>query len=133
MWINRTTFEHLLTRVHIAESLTAEIRQKSAVQQQNFDWLANHVNRLEIERSTLLARVLGVSLMAPQIAREDSPPPPRAWMGEPLTAESRPEGEAPGMALTAMQTGSFDDMGDEAARTFGVQHDPVTGAVVYTR
>jgi hypothetical protein len=133
MWITNATFQKLLTRLQVAEALTAHLRQAAAVQQQNVDWLANHVNRMEIERSTLLQQVLHLSVVAPQIAREDGPPTASLGLGAPLRADDRPIDEEPGMALAALQAGAFEDMGDDAAARFGVHHEPSTGAVQYTR
>lgn len=134
MWMARETVDRLIANVRTADLLVAECRQRAAVQQQNFDWLANHVNRLETERSLLLSRLLSIGIMAPQITREcDDALPPHTTLGAPLTATERPENDPPGMALAAMQAGSFEDMGDVAAETFGVKHDPRTGAVMYTR
>jgi hypothetical protein len=108
----------------------AEVAQQRAVQQQNVDWLMNHVNRLEVERSTLITRVLDIGLSAPQIARTQAPASPLGVLGIPI--EDRPPGEDTGMALAALQAGSFEDMGDEAAKLFGVEHDRL-GGVQYTK
>jgi len=133
MWMTAKSFDGLLSRVRAADALTADMRQRYAVQQQNFDWLATHVNRLEVERAMLIQRLLSVGLAVPTITREDAPPTARPGMGEPLRAEDRPTNEEPGMALAAMQAGSFEDMGDAAAERFGVVHDNATGTVRYTR
>ena len=128
MWITRQTFESLLSRACAAEAKAHVADTHAAIQQQNFDWIANHVNRLEAERATLLDRLLQLGVAAPVIGR--TPVPPLHALGIPLT--DRPENEEPGMAATAMQAGSFEDMGDLAAATFGVRHDPRTGAVFYS-
>lgn len=132
MWIRRSVFEHLLTRADKAEASAAMFRQQAAVQQQNFDWLANHVNRLEGERAALLERVLHLGVVVPQIGRTRADVAPLKTYGMGIPAEDRPVDEEPGMALAAMQSGSFEDMGDEAAGRFGVTHDPRTGTVMYT-
>lgn len=129
MWVSTEVFEGLLKRLAAADALVAEHRQRAAVQQQNFDWLANHVNRLEIERATLMQRFMDVGVAAPQIQRD---PTAYVGMGRPIAAEDRPNEDA-GMALAAMMAGSFEDMGDEAAERLGVKHDPITGTVRYTQ
>ena len=129
MWVSSEVFEGLLKRLATADGLVAEYRRHAAVQQQNFDWLANHVNRLEIERATLMQRFMDVGVVAPQIQRD---PTAYVGMGRPVAAEDRPN-EDTGMALAAMMAGSFEDMGDEAAERLGVKHDPITGTVRYTQ
>jgi hypothetical protein len=129
MWVPAQTFNDLLARLAKAEALAADLRQRAAVQQQNFDWLANHVNRLEIERATLMQRFMDVGVVAPQIQRD---PTAYVGMGRPVAAEDRTN-EDTGMALAAMMAGSFEDMGDEAAERLGVKHDPITGTVRYTQ
>jgi hypothetical protein len=131
MWISSKRVLELVSHAATEAGNAAALRQQLAVQQQNFDWLANHVNRLEIERSQLLARIAGIGVVAPQIVRDPTPQPPGIIGGIPV--QDRPEGEEPGMALAAMQSSSFEDMGDAAAQQFGVQHDPKTGSVIYTR
>ena len=133
MWISAKRVFELVGHASAAEARAVQARQQLAVMQQNFDWLANHVNRLEAERSTLLQRVLDVGFVSPQIARQEPPPAERVGMGAPINATDRPEGEDPGMALAAMMGGSFEDMGDEAAARFGVTHDPTTGTILYER
>jgi hypothetical protein len=133
MWISTARFISIIGQGNSAAGREAELRKQLAVMQQNFDWLANHVNRLEAERSTLLQRVLDVGFVSPQIARQEPPPAERVGMGAPINATDRPEGEDPGMALAAMMGGSFEDMGDEAAARFGVTHDPTTGTILYER
>jgi len=134
MWLSRSSFDALVTRAHEAEVAFFTLQSHTAVQQQNFDWLANHVNRLEAERATLLHRVLGVAMTAPMILRGDpETPAEKPGMGEPLRTSDRPTDEEPGMAVTAMQAGSFEDMGDQAATRFGVVHESMTGSVMYTR
>lgn len=127
MWIAQHTFVMLLQRATDAEARASQLCQQAAVQQQNFDWLANHVNRLEVERATLLARCLDIGVAVPTIGRVTTLP--LHTLGIPVT--DRPDNEEPGMAATAMQAGSFEDMGDLAADQFGVCHDPRTGTVIY--
>ena len=129
MWVGRHTIEDLLARATAAEAKYQATGLHAALQQQNFDWLANHVNRLEAERALLLERLLQIGVAVPVIGRA-APVLPIHAMGVPIT--DRPEHEEPGMAATAMQAGSFEDMGDVAASQFGVRHDPRTGAVIYS-
>jgi hypothetical protein len=129
MWISAKLFRELLTHAASAEARAAALHQQLAVQQQNFDWLANHVNRLEVERAALTERILGVGVQAPQIERDPVAAALNVVGGIPV--QDRPEGEDVGMALAAMQGSSFEDMGDKAASLLGVTHDPKTGAVIY--
>lgn len=134
MWIRTDLFETLVRARADADTRAAEATRQLAVMQQNFDWLANHVNRLERERQTLLARLLDVGLVAPQIGRTSTGPArPGAIVGAPIPEEDRPATDEIGMALAGVQASSFEDMGDVAAGLYGVAHDPTTGMVTYTK
>lgn len=121
----RTT---LRDRLVTAETAAAERQSRLLVLQQNFDWLANHVNRLEAERVTLLQHVLQVTLAAPVIRRTETPSETHAF-GTPLPDAPPP---IPGLADLPAGEFGFEDMGDAAAAILGISHDPTSGAVIYS-
>lgn len=133
MWISERAFTQMRLDLAEATGRASELTRQLAVMQQNFDWLANHVNRLEAERSTLLARLLDLGITAPQIARTTPEPRAGSIVGQPIPEEGREPGDEIGVALAGIHASSFEDMGDDAARLYGVTHDPATGMVTYTK
>lgn len=118
----------------------ADATRRAAVQQQNFDWLAAHVNRLEAERALLLHRILDLRAVAPVI--ETGQPtlhtqsgPPLGPIAPPIPTEARPEAPEGGVDIPGLLTtlgSSFEDMGDGAAKLLGVTHTD-DGHLLYTR
>lgn len=96
----------------------------------SFEWLTNHVNRLETERNLLTQRVLGMNLPPMQLERvPDDPPTPTQSR---IVGRPREDDYASSIpAAQAMQT-IFEDIGDDAAKEQGIEHDEA-GNVVYTR
>lgn len=72
------------------------LRTQLVVAQTHFDWLRTRVNVLEAERVVLLDKAAGIKLAAPEFLRTSNP--------NPITE----------------QNFSFEDLGDEAAKKFGL-------------
>jgi hypothetical protein len=117
----------------------ADLQAENARLQANFDWLSLHVNTLTMERATLFDKVLGVTFPAvPIIARElpgtdgnyQGPEPshtrPNPALGD-ILAKARELQSQVGRPETVDFVGGgvdFEDMGDEAARRYGIHHHP---------
>ena len=121
------TFENL--RGELTEK-TARVASLTA----HFEWLSQHVNRLEAERTALLAK-LGVGVATPQIEFDPSAFGTPASQVQPFLArdESVERGTPEDSIPAAVHQGvSFEDMGDEPAAREGVRHLD-DGTVEYTR
>jgi len=121
------TFENL--RGELTEK-TARVASLTA----HVEWLSQHVNRLEAERTALLAK-LGVGVATPQIEFDPRAFGTPASQGAPILArdESVERGTPEDSIPAAVHQGvSFEDMGDEVAAHEGVRHLD-DGTVEYTR
>lgn len=108
MWINSSIFSFLTQRnldiQDMREDLAtrnAEVRELTealATAKANFNWLTTRVNQLEVERAALLEKVTGIHTAVPEIIRAVPP----------QTVES------------LMNSGIFDDLGDEKAKNLGM-------------
>jgi len=126
----------LLGAVHVnqtaATKAQTELASKTAelaALRASFEWLTEHVNRLERERSELLARLMGVSLPAMSLGvREDVPTPTQTQVFG-RAAEDEYGGSIPALqAVGAL----FEDVGDEHASQLGARHDAM-GNVTWTK
>ncbi len=107
-----------------------DARAQIAALRSSFEWLTEHVNRMEQERAALLSRVLGLTVPAMNIGREatDAPTPTQSRIvGRP--AEDEYAGTIPALqAVGAL----FEDAGDEGAAALGAKHDAM-GNVTWTK
>lgn len=81
------------------------LKSQLATAKANFDWLAQRVNGLEIERAQLIRKAYGIDVPVPEIVR---------------TAQ-----QLPSNAVLKLDTSLFEDMGDQAAKEQGFPvYDP---------
>jgi len=119
------------------EQIRGELTEKTAriaSLEAHLDWLSQHVNRLEAERTQLLARI-GVGVATPVI--EYNPEQfgtPASQAPSNLARDEDVEQGTPEDSIHAAvhQAVSFEDMGDDAAAVSGVKH-AADGTVLYTR
>jgi hypothetical protein len=88
-------------RCAIAEGRADELAQQLTVAQNNFEWARVRLNQVEAERATLIAHFLKIPIVPMVLARE-------------FESSS---------ALPDLGGVSFDDLGDDAARREGVDHE----------
>lgn len=119
MFIRRS--DYLATHHELASARAARevLSRELAIKQQNVDWLTQHVNRLEVERAELIARVLDLRFPVPMITR-DLPP---VGMGRAIPETDRPAGEPVGVAAASLGLSTFEDVGDDLAAHLGIGHD----------
>jgi hypothetical protein len=133
-------------------AINVELRTRLARAEANFDWLAQHVNELKLERAALFDRMLGFQLAGvPVIQRTENLPLPGADPSYQPTVTKHPaigdimakareltdaaKRGAPAetsLATPAPDEISFNDMGDEAAAAAGIRHAP-DGSAIYAR
>lgn len=101
-------------RLRDAAAQTAVLAAQVASLTSTVDWLRVRVNQLEHERATLFQAVTKLPMSVPSIRPAD-----------PYAASSAPN-TRPDMAAL------FEDVGDELARTLGIDHD-ADGRLVYTK
>lgn len=135
----------------VEKATNGELRARIAQLTAHFDWLSSHVNELKMERAALLERCIGVQLAGvPIIQREATAALPGADpnyqppvnvlpnVGDVLAKARdivedarRPRSEQrDSLAASDIGAISFEDMGDDAARSQGITHDD-RGEVVY--
>ena len=156
VWLRQSKLT-LALKVAEQAGTIATLHMERARQQANLDWLMNHVNEMKLERAEILERALGIQIPVPILAREPSPPLPGADPAyrPPAPAEAptpplrTPQGDALNRlrdlrdaamrgedvthrANALMESGLFEDMGDEEAARQGVRHTG-SGEVEYTK
>lgn len=82
--------------------------EQLAIAQNNFEWARVRLNQVEAERATFLSALLHLPIAPPAIEREEPP--------QPATA-------TPGVGLPISLGFDFEDVGDDAARRMGLEHD----------
>lgn len=146
MFRSKRLVEALLTEA----AVNAELRARIATLQAHFDWLAQHVNELKVERAALLERCLGIQLAAiPSIERSEpaslpgadvaytpTPPMKTPRIGD-ILAQARElvdDRRRPAPSVADAQVGGieFEDMGDDRAAAEGITH-ATDGTVVHSR
>lgn len=121
------TVAELREVVHEQHAMELSLTSQLSQLQSSFEWLTQHVNRLERERAELFARVLNLQLPAMTLEREKAPSiSPSQVVGVP--------GDSYENTIPALQAagGLFEDVGDDAAARLGVGHDDM-GNVKWTR
>lgn len=125
MWVNRQLFDMIVQDnkdqqsqiLFLRESLVAAVSRRSEVAEQKakdditIDWLRNRVNALEKERTILWQRASGIALPTPEIE-----------ISKPRTVQQPNYDFMP----------SFEDPGDETAKSLGIEHDDA-GELVYKK
>lgn len=141
---------NVTAELRAAQATITELRVQLARQTAHFDWLSAHVNELKLERAAMLERCLGIQLAGvPQIERSPVLPGvdpsylPTEFTKPPIgdvIAKARDivgDARRPGaegrdtIAAADLQSISFEDMGDELARTQGITHTR-DGGVAYS-
>jgi exonuclease VII large subunit len=118
-----TSVQTLQTALEGERRAHAATREQLAALRSTLTWMTEHVNRLEQDRQALFAKVLDVQLPALEVrvtrraeAEAASAPTPGAGPeGQDEYAETIPALQAAGVL--------FEDVGDEAARQLGIEHD----------
>jgi hypothetical protein len=116
----RTAWRAAHERIVVLETEKTALTQQLAALRASFEWLTQHVNRLERERAVLLQRVLGVTLPVPEIGRASEPD--RVGVATPPTAPTQPDYSTTIAGLQALGA-AFEDVGDELAAQLGLRHD----------
>jgi chromosome segregation ATPase len=106
------TAQHERAAGAIAEAAT--LKEQNRVLQTHLDWLRVRVNQIEAERARLIEKALQIKVAVPTISSPLHPPD--------RTAAPKLE------QLAAL----FEDVGDEAARELGIEHD-ADGGVLYRK
>lgn len=113
MWVSRHFHELALAALKAettAQTQIVALERQLAQMQTAFDWMAQRVNGLELDRAALLVR-LGVGVgAAPQIRR-----------AAPEPTEAQTDRKPP----DAYEAMSFEDIGDEAASELHIPTVPV--------
>lgn len=99
--------DRMIERLHI-EAATARERANGAekradIAQNNFEWARVRLNQVEQERATLIATMLKAPVGALELERR-------------LTPEQ-------GSGMPKLPDALFEDIGDDAARALGIDHD----------
>lgn len=113
--------------LHESHANVLRLTEQLAQLRSSFEWLTNHVNRLERERAELFARVLNLQLPAMSLERQkEESVSPSQIAGTP--------GDSYEDSIPALQAvgGLFEDVGDDAAAKMGIKHDDM-GNVKWTR
>lgn len=124
--------------LQVALARVEELRASLARRNADFDWLAQRLHEVNLERAQLYARI-GVNVPVPEIARAEAPrppvddyvPPARLPIGDILN-KARDIATAPRNVSADLGELSFEDMGDEQAAAHGLAHNDA-GEVVPTR
>lgn len=105
MWIKRELFERLIEGRAKAEAQANVLANRIIAQDVTLDWLKVRLTQLEYERAQLINNYMGVKIPVPELVKEEQTHPM-------ITAEQ---------VLGA--TIDFSDIGDEAAKTQGLDWD----------
>jgi hypothetical protein len=154
-WVSQGVGE-LVAALVAEKAVNAELRAALARERERFDWIAQHMNELKLERAELYRRI-GLYVPTPEIARTGPAPdlpgaddhyavPPGGkvpdlgdLMATARELKERAEKTRLADIARAQEPGplggggfdGFDDIGDAAAAAIGIAHDPATGTVVY--
>lgn len=113
MWISKQTYQDLYHEWQKCKAESeAQTRAAIGLRESN-NWLMLRVTSLEKERAVFVERMFGVKIAVPELS--------------PIPIVHDPFAENP-----LNETMSFEDVGDEAARQFGINHDS-EGRVVYSK
>jgi hypothetical protein len=151
MWISKRVAE-LVACLVAEKTINAELRSQLVRERERFNWIAEHLHEMKLERAELFQR-LGLYVQVPEIARVGEPSLPGVDdnyvvpaagkvpdMGD-LMAQARDLKErVKRTRLADIVNGSesaggdnpFDDVGDAAAAAIGLAHD-AAGVVVGTK
>lgn len=106
MWVTKEHFQHVREladrAVYVAGQMNT-LHEQNKVLQVNLDWLRTRVSQLERERALMLYKFTGVKIETPEFVTAR----------EPDAADIMNN-------VNAM----FQDVGDETARTLGIEHLP---------
>lgn len=114
MWIKVARYTALVSRV--------------AAQSATIQWLTQRVNQLERENAILKNQKFHLPVDVMEIQQADPPVDETAVSGR---VGARGSQEQPSIHDVLAGNVDMEDMGDEAAKSAGVDWDPVTGSVRY--
>lgn len=102
--------DHERERCARAEGALDIAHEQLAIAQNNFEWARVRLNAVEAERAELLRALVKIPLYPVSIDREPAPTPEATPAGVPLSLGF-----------------DFEDVGDDAARRMGIDHDEAGG------
>lgn len=110
MWIKRSMFEELVNKRASAEAEARTISEQNKVHQANMDWMRFRISQVEKINAQFLYNISGVKIPVPEIVQK-----PAEAVGE-----NHPFNRLP----------SFEDMGDQDAKSMGISYN-TDGTVKY--
>lgn len=113
MWLSKQAYQNLYQESVTARAEAAAFKETNRALQTSADWMRMRITQLEKERAAFLNHYLDVKIPVPEVVQKAPDP-----------FESHPFND-----MAAL----FNGMSDDEAKTAGIEHDPVTGELIYKK